>query len=217
MRVLVAPSILPCDFSRLGEEIRSLEEAGADMFHLDVMDGAFVPNLTFGPVIVEAVRKLTDLPLDAHLMINNPLKYVRQFAEAGADYITVHVESRSSLPKTLGAIKTLGKKPGVAVNPGTALYNALAFMEQVSLFLIMGVDPGFYGQKFNPSVLRKVEKLKSIKDQSGTDTFMIGVDGGMNLDTGALCAKSGAELLVSGAFVVESKDRKTALHGLKSL
>lgn len=213
--ILVSPSILSADFSKLEEEIKSVERAGADFLHLDIMDGVFVPNLTFGPVVVEGIRKLTSLPMDAHLMIVDPLKYAEQFARAGADYIIFHVESKSSIPRTINVIKSLGKKVGLSVRPKTTLGTVFPYLEVVDYILIMSVEPGFAGQQFMKSVLPKIEKLRKLKDEGGFK-YIIAVDGGINEETAKLAVKAGAELLVSATYIFGASDRKRAIEHLKN-
>lgn len=209
----VSPSILACDFSKLKEEVRSVE--GADFLHLDVMDGVFVPNLTFGPFMVEVINKLTSIPLESHLMIIDPLKYIDAFAEAGSDTIIVHVESRSDMIKTLKKIKSRGIKSGICLNPETPLRTLLPLFELVDLVLVMTVNPGFYGQKFMPQVLPKLEKLREIKE-SKKYNFSIEVDGGINEETAKIVAPY-VDIIVSGAFIFSSENREEKINYLKKL
>jgi ribulose-phosphate 3-epimerase len=209
----VSPSILACDFSKLKEEVKSVE--GADFLHLDVMDGVFVPNLTFGPFMVEVINKLTSIPLESHLMIIDPLKYIDAFAEAGSDTIIVHVESRSDMIKTLKKIKSRGIKSGICLNPETPLRTLLPLFELVDLVLVMTVNPGFYGQKFMPQVLPKLEKLREIKE-SKKYNFLIEVDGGINEETAKIVAPY-VDIIVSGAFIFSSENREEKINYLKKL
>ncbi|MED3573459.1 ribulose-phosphate 3-epimerase [Cytobacillus praedii] len=212
--VKVAPSILSADFSRLGEEIKDVERGGADYIHVDVMDGHFVPNITIGPLIVEAIRPVTKLPLDVHLMIENPDQYIESFADAGADYITVHVEACRHLHRTIHLIKSLGVKAGVVLNPATPVQMIQDIIEDVDMVLLMTVNPGFGGQKFIPSVLRKIAAVKKMADDRGLN-IEIEVDGGVNEETAKLCVEAGANVLVAGSAVYNQKDRAKAIAAIK--
>ncbi len=212
----IAPSILSADFSRLGEEIRRVEEAGADWIHVDVMDGAFVPNITVGPFILEAVRKVTALPLDVHLMIERPEQYISEFADAGADVITVHFEACTHLHRTIQAIKEKGKKAGVSVNPATPLVSIKYVLGDIDLLLIMSVNPGFGGQKFIPSALEKIKKARQMVDKIGVNVS-IEVDGGVKLENIGEVASAGADIFVSGSGVFGTKDYKKTIEEMKRI
>jgi ribulose-phosphate 3-epimerase len=194
----VAPSILSADFANLGAELRALEEAGADWVHVDVMDGRFVPNITLGPPIVSAVRRATQLPLDVHLMIVEPERYVEAFAYAGADVISVHVEGCTHLERTLTQIRALGKKAGVVLNPHTHESTLEYVLHAVDLILVMSVNPGFGGQQFLPSVLPKIERVRAM---IGNRAIHLEVDGGIHQETAAQVVKAGADVLVAGQAV----------------
>ena len=193
----IAPSILSADFARLGEEVAAIDRAGADYIHIDVMDGHFVPNLTIGPGVVAALRKHTNRPFDVHLMISPVDAFVPQFAEAGADIITVHPEAGAHVHRTLQLIRSLGKKPGLSLNPGTPVEAALSVLDMVDLVLVMSVNPGFGGQKFIPSQLEKIRVLRKAIDASGRQ-IDLEVDGGINAETAKLAVEAGADVLVAG-------------------
>ncbi|WP_102271503.1 ribulose-phosphate 3-epimerase [Cytobacillus massiliigabonensis] len=212
--VKIAPSILSADFSKLGEEIKDVERGGADYIHVDVMDGHFVPNITIGPLIVEAIRPVTKLPLDVHLMIENPDQYIESFAKAGADYITVHVEACRHLHRTIHFIKSLGVKAGVVLNPATPVQMIEDIIEDVDMVLLMTVNPGFGGQKFIPSVLQKIAAVKKMADDRGLK-IEIEVDGGVNEETAKLCVEAGANVLVAGSAVYNQKDRAKAIAAIR--
>ncbi|KJD52613.1 ribulose-phosphate 3-epimerase, partial [Bacillus amyloliquefaciens] len=208
--VYVAPSILSADFARLGEEIRDVEQGGADFIHIDVMDGHFVPNLTIGPLVVEAVRPITELPLDVHLMIEAPDRYIPAFAKAGADILSVHVEACPHLHRTIQLIKEQGVKAGVVLNPHTPVRQIEHVLEDLDLVLLMTVNPGFGGQSFISSVLPKIRQVKEMAEQKGLADLLIEVDGGVNKMTARQCIEAGANLLVAGSAVYNEKDRKKA-------
>jgi ribulose-phosphate 3-epimerase len=212
--VKIAPSILSADFSKLGEEIKEVERGGADYIHVDVMDGHFVPNITIGPLIVDSIRPITKLPLDVHLMIENPDQYIEDFAKAGADYITVHVEACRHLHRTIHLIKSFGVKAGVVLNPATPVQLIEPIIEDLDMVLLMSVNPGFGGQKFISSVLSKIKNVKEISDQKGLN-LEIEVDGGVNEETAVLCVEAGATILVAGSAVFNQTDRGEAISRLK--
>lgn len=212
--VKIAPSILSADFARLGEEIKDVERGGADYIHVDVMDGHFVPNITIGPLIVEAIRPVTKLPLDVHLMIENPDQYIEAFAKAGADYITVHVEACRHLHRTIQLIKSTGVKAGVVLNPATPVDSLKHIIEDVDMVLLMSVNPGFGGQKFISSVLPKIRQVKELADSLNLD-LEIEVDGGVNEETAKLVIEAGANVLVAGSAVFNKEDREAAIASLR--
>jgi ribulose-phosphate 3-epimerase len=201
----IAPSILSADFTKLGEEIKAVEAAGADYIHIDVMDGHFVPNITVGPMIVKAARKVTNLPLDVHLMIENPERYIDDFVEAGSDVITIHVETVTHLHRLLGVIKDAGIKAGTALNPATPLSSIQHVLHIMDMAVVMTVNPGFGGQSFIPEVLPKIEELKRIKDQKDIE-IDIEVDGGINVENIAQVARAGANVFVAGNAVFGSSN-----------
>ena len=213
--VKIAPSILSADFTRLGEEVKAVEEAGADWIHVDVMDGKFVPNITVGPLVVEALRKVTDLPLDVHLMIENADLYVEDFAVAGADIISVHAEACPHLHRTVQRIKDNGARAGVVLNPATTLFALDEIIEQVDLVLLMSVNPGFGGQEFIGSVLSKIELLRNTLNESGVE-LDVEVDGGVRPDNAANIKKAGANVLVAGSAIFGSDDYKKAIEELRN-
>jgi len=204
-KIKISPSILSADFSQLGNEIKRLEEGGADMIHVDVMDGHFVPNLTMGPPVIKALRKFTKLQFDVHLMISPVHKYIQDYADAGADIITIHPEATDNLHDSINHIKKLNKKVGVSLNPETKIDVLTNFLNEIDLILIMSVNPGFGGQKFMPEVLSKIKELKKIRDQKKL-TFDIEIDGGINFDNNKLAIQAGANILVSGTTIFKSND-----------
>jgi len=210
----LAPSILSADFSRLGDEVRAVEAAGADLIHVDVMDGHFVPNITIGPLVTDAVRKVTKLPVDVHLMITDPDRYIEEFARAGADYITVHAEVLPHLNRTLSAIRELGVKAGVALNPSTPLSALDCVWEYMDMLLIMSVNPGFGGQSFIPNCLDKIATARAeIKRRKLK--VVIEVDGGVKVDNAGKVAGAGADILVAGSAVFGTKDYKRTVKAFK--
>ena len=214
-KVKVAPSILSADFSRLGEEIRAVEAAGADIIHIDVMDGHFVPNITIGPLIVQAARKVTKLPLDVHLMIENPELYIADFAKAGADYLTVHAEAAYHLHRLVQSIREhKGVKAAVSLNPATPLAMLDHILGDIDMVLIMSVNPGFGGQAFIASQLDKIRALRKRIDDRKLD-LEIEVDGGVKTDNAAEVAAAGADILVAGSAVFGSKDYAAAIRGIR--
>lgn len=211
--VKIAPSILSADFAKLGQEIIEVEKAGADYIHVDVMDGHFVPNITIGPLIVEAIRPVTDLPLDVHLMIENPDTYIPAFAEAGATIISVHQEACVHLHRTIQLIKDAGVKAGVVINPGTPVELIKPILPNVDLVLVMTVNPGFGGQSFIQEAVHSISKLAAWRKTLNLD-FEIEVDGGVNVDTAYQCVEAGADVLVAGSAIFNKPDRKQALQAI---
>lgn len=210
--VKIAPSILSADFSILGQEVKAIEIAGCDYVHIDVMDGHFVPNLTFGPCVIKSIRKCTNLPFDVHLMIDNPDSFIDDFAAAGADIITVQAEAVVHLDRTLQHIKSLGKKAGVSLNPSTD-ENAIKYvLDKLDLVLVMSVNPGFGGQKFIPAQL---DKITAVKQMIKGRNVEIEVDGGVNKETAPLCRKAGADVLVAGSAVFSENNYKNAIMALR--
>ncbi len=198
--IKISPSILSADFSILGDEIKSLEQAGADLIHIDVMDGHFVPNITMGPPIIKMVRKCTKLPFDVHLMVSPVEKYIKAFADAGSDIITIHPEATDNLKRAVGAIKSLGKKAGVSLNPKTPISALMDVINDIDLILIMSVNPGFAGQSFMSEVLPKVTELRKMINDKKLK-IDIEIDGGINFETAPLAVKAGANILVSGTTI----------------
>ena len=215
-KIQISPSILSADFSQLGNEIKRLEEGGADMIHVDVMDGHFVPNLTIGPPVIKALRNYTKLPFDVHLMIAPVHKYIKDYANAGADIITIHPEATDNLVNSINHIKELKKKIGISLNPNTEINIISHLLDQIDLVLIMSVFPEFGGQKFIPNVLDKIKELKKIKDEKNLN-FDIEVDGGINFDNSKLVIEAGANILVSGTTIFKNNkgDIKKNIDTLK--
>lgn len=211
----IAPSILSANFAKLGEEIIDVEKGGADYIHVDVMDGHFVPNITIGPLIVDAIKPVTSLPLDVHLMIENPDPYIPVFAEAGAAIITVHQEACTHLHRTLQLIRANDVKPGVVINPATPVEMLKPILKEVELILIMTVNPGFGGQSFIHEAVEKIEKLSMWRKELNLD-FEIEVDGGVSPETAKLCTDVGADVLVAGSAVFGQADRREAIQAIRN-
>ena len=217
-KIQISPSILSADFSQLGKEIKKLEDAGADMIHVDVMDGHFVPNLTIGPPVIKALKKNSLLPFDVHLMISPVHKYIESYANAGADIITIHPEATNDLLESIDKIKEFKKKVGISLNPETEIETVEKVLDQIDLILIMSVNPGFGGQKFMPEVLNKVKKLDEIRKNLKLN-FVIEIDGGINFENSKLAIKSGADILVSGTTIFKNNngDIKKNIDLLRSI
>ena len=204
-KIKISPSILAGDFSNLGSEIKRLEEGGADMIHVDVMDGHFVPNLTIGPPVIKSLRKYTKLPFDVHLMISPVHKYIKNFSDAGSDIITIHPEATENIKESIGLIKILGKKVGLSLNPDTPIHTIEKYLIEINLVLVMTVHPGFGGQKFISKILDKIRDLKKIKDEKGLN-FDIEVDGGINFENNSDVINAGANILVSGTTIFKDNN-----------
>ena len=217
-KIQISPSILSADFSQLGKEIKKLENAGADMIHVDVMDGHFVPNLTIGPPVIKALKKNSLLPFDVHLMISPVHKYIESYANAGADIITIHPEATNDLLGSINKIREFKKKVGVSLNPETKIETIMEHLDQIDLILIMSVNPGFGGQKFMPEVLNKVKKLDEIRKNLKLN-FVIEIDGGINFENSKLAIESGVDILVSGTTIFKNNngDIKKNIDLLRSI
>ena len=215
MSPLVAPSILSADFSELKKEITMIQKAGADWVHIDVMDGAFVPNITIGPVVVKSIKQHCSLPFDVHLMIEKPERYIKNFVDAGANMITVHPEACTHLHRVLTQIHSFGIKAGVSLNPHTSLSSIKYIIEEVDLILIMTVNPGFGGQKFIRSMVKKIEDARELIESSGKKIYLQ-VDGGIHLDTAETVVRAGADVLVAGSAVFSASDPASIIKGLKA-
>ena len=208
-KILIAPSMLSADFSKLGDEAKRMQGSGADILHIDVMDGHFVPNITIGPVVVEHIKKCVKIPLDVHLMISEPDKYYKQFITAGADIVTFHIEASPNPVKLINEIKKAGARPGLVINPPTPFADLKPYSKDVDFILIMSVNPGFAGQKFIDSVLSKVKELRKIYDKD------IEIDGGINYETAKLAIDAGVNVLVAGSFIFSSNDAKDTIKKLR--
>ena len=211
----IAPSILSADFSRLGEEVRAVEEGGPDLIHVDVMDGHFVPNITIGPLVVTGLRKLTSLPLDVHLMIEKPERYVEAFAQAGSNWITVHAEVCSHLRQIIKRIRSLNVRPGVVLKPSTPLKTLYPILDELDLVLIMSVNPGFGGQSFIPSTLKKIERLRKIVDQNNY-RLEIEVDGGVKVENIGEVSRAGGDIFVVGTGIFKTQNYKETIQRLRT-
>ncbi len=214
--MLIAPSLLSCDFSRFGEEIARMDKAGADFMHLDIMDAHFVPNLTFGAPVIKFVREYSKKPFDVHLMISEPLKYIEDFAKAGADIITFHVESDSPIKETIDKIKSFGIKPGLVIKPDTPVESVFPYLDDLYMVLVMTVEPGFGGQSFMADMMPKVEALKAKREELGLD-FLIEADGGIADNTIATAAKAGVDVAVAGTAVFKAENAEEKIKELKAL
>ena len=210
----IAPSILSADFSRLAEEVKAVEAAGADVIHVDVMDGHFVPNITIGPLVVEGLRRLTTLPLDTHLMIEEPNKYLEAFSKAGSSWITIHAEVCPRLRRTIKKLRELRVRPGVVLNPRTSLKVLYPVLEEIDLVLLMSVNPGFGGQSFIPSVLKKIERLRNIAARNGY-RLEIEVDGGIKVDNVEEISRAGADIFVLGTGIFKTKNYQETIRQLR--
>lgn len=214
--MLIAPSLLSCDFSRFGEEIARMDKAGADFMHLDIMDAHFVPNLTFGAPVIKFVREYSKKPFDVHLMISEPLKYIEDFAKAGADIITFHVESDSPIKETIDKIKSFGIKPGLVIKPNTPVESVFPYLDDLYMVLVMTVEPGFGGQSFMADMMPKVEALKAKREELGLN-FLIEADGGIADNTIATAAKAGVDVAVAGTAVFKAENAEEKIKELKAL
>ena len=212
----IAPSILSCDFAVMGEETKRMENAGADYIHLDVMDGHFVPNITFGAPVIKAIRPYSALPFDVHLMIDHPYDYIDDFADAGADIITFHVESKSDIKATIDKIKEKGKKPGLVIKPKTPASAVFPYLKDIFMVLVMTVEPGFGGQSFMEDMLPKLREIRAEAERQGAD-ILLELDGGINDKTIAKAAAAGGDICVSGTGVFKAPDAKQAIETLKAL